>query len=198
MRKLVLTLGVALLGFLSFAATASAAGAVVPEDGSLLDLARPIVDAAMAGHYLAALAFALVLSVAAFKRYAPGKLGEFARTDFGGALTTFTMSFATAIGLATAAYKGFEGWSFGLLKTASIVGFLAIGGYVGVKRLLVPVLKKLALKAPAWTQPFFTIFFFVFDKPDPITDAEKAGAAAVAAKPATGTDGATSTTTTDI
>ena len=88
MRKLIspLTLALGFLGVLltGFVVSAHAAQMASPDNGNLLDLARPVFDQIMAGHYIAAAAFALVLSVALVKRYAPGKLGEFVHSDMGG------------------------------------------------------------------------------------------------------------------
>ncbi len=180
------------LMLLAFTATAHAAAAVTSPDSSWLDLARPVLDAAKAGHYLAAFAFALVFAVAMFKRYAPGKVGEWARGDVGGVLTTFGISFFGAVGTATLATgSGWAGLSLDLAKTAGGVALLAIGGYVGIKKLVIPFLKKIQPKFPSWTAPGFTLIYFLFDKPDAITEAEKAGAAAVAAKPAEGAEAVT-------
>ncbi len=191
-RYLFPILGAIALLLFAFTATAHAADAVAPPDSSWLDLARPVFDAAMAGHYLAAFSFALVAAVAGFKRYAPGKAGEFARSDIGGVLTTFGISFFGAVGTAMAATgSGWSGFSLSVLKMSGGIAFLAIGGYVGIKKLLIPVLKKYQSKFPAWMGPAFTLFYFLFDKPDPITEAEKAGAAAVAANPAKGVEAIT-------
>jgi len=191
LSHLYVLLSVVVLGLLSFAGMAFAAGAATPDDGSLLDAARPVFDAIMAGHFLAAAAFGLVLAVAAFKRYAPGKAGEFARTDVGGVLTTFGMSFFGACANALLAFKGWAGISFGMMKMAGGIGFLAIGGYVGVKKLIIPVLRKYQSKFPSWMGPAFTLIYFLFDKPDAIKEAEAAGDKAVADKPAQGAEAIT-------
>jgi len=94
----------------------------------------------MAGHYLAGFAFALVLGMAAFKRYAPEKYGirKFAQSDVGGVITTFGMSFFGAIATATLAMKGWAGCRSASFAWPAGIGFLAIGGYVGIKKLLNP------------------------------------------------------------
>lgn len=192
------TLQVVAVFLMAFTATAFASGVATGDEFNLLDMARPILDAAMAGHYLAAFAFALVLSMAALKKYAPEKYGikTFVRSDVGGVMTTFGMSFFGAIATATLATKGFAGLSLGLMKMAGGIGFLAIGGYVGIKKLVVPLLKKYQSKFPAWTAPGFVLVYFLFDRPDPIAKAESAGEAAVAATPAPGA--ANPSNTTDI
>lgn len=196
--KIIAALSVLGALLLAFTATAFASGVATGDETNLLDMAKPLLDAAMAGHYLAAFAFALVLSVAALKKYAPEKYGikAFVRSDVGGVLTTFGMSFFGAIATATLAMKGFGGLSFGLMKMAGGIGFLAIGGYVGIKKLLIPLMKKYQPKFPAWTAPAFMLAYFLFDRPDPVAKAETAGAAAVVANPAPGA--ANPSNTTDI
>jgi hypothetical protein len=180
-------LGVLLTGFL---VSAHAAQGVAPEDGNLLDLARPIFDEIMKGHYIAAAALALVLSVALLKRYAPGKIGEFVHSDAGGSLTTLLMSMGGALATATA---GGAAWSWGMLWTALIVGVAAMGGYTAIKRLVIePFLRPLMAKAPSWMQPAFGLVMWIFDKKfqsDPVKEAQVAGDVAVAANPATGASG---------
>lgn len=182
-------MGVLLAGLLT---SANAAQGFAPEDGNLFDLARPIFDQVMAGHYIAAAALALVLAVALVKRYAPGKYGEFVHSDMGGSLTTLLMSMGGALATAT---MGGAPWTWGMLWTALIVGVTAMGGYTAIKRLFIePVLRPLAAKAPAWAQPLFSLVFWVFDKKfqaDPVKEAEAAGDAAVVANPSEGAGGVT-------
>lgn len=181
--------GVALLGFL---VSANAANAVSPDEGSLLDLARPIFDAVMGGKYIAAAALALVFAVAVVKRYAPGKYGEFVHSDVGGALTTLLMSGGGALATAT---LGSAPWSWGMLWMALTVGVVAMGGYTAIKRLVIePLLRPLSLKAPAWMQPVFGLILWIFDKKfqsDPVKEAEVAGDVAVATNPSPGAGGVT-------
>jgi hypothetical protein len=189
MRKLIAPLsallgvcGVALIGFF---ATANAAQNMAPEDGNLFDLARPIFDQIMAGHYVAAAAFSLVLSVALVKRYAPGKFGEFVHSDPGGALTTLLMAFGGALATAT---MGGAPWTWAMMWTALMVGVAAMGGYTAIKKLFVePLLRPLMAKAPMWMQPLFALVMWIFDKPMAATkSAEAAGTVAVAENPGTG------------
>lgn len=186
---------------IGFTATAHAADAVTPPDGSLLDVARPVYDAIMAGHYIASVALALVLGVALLKRYTgnTSKLGKFVHGDIGGALTTFAVSFFGAIATATLATgSGWAGLSLSVLKVSSGVAVAAIGGYTIIKKLVIPLLKPIAAKAPAWMQPVFSILFWAFDKPDATTTATDAGNAAVAASPAQGTTAVTGDKPTEI
>lgn len=193
MRKLLAPISVA-LGFLGvvllgFTVSAHAAGAVSPDDGNLLDLARPVFDEVMKGHYIAATALALILAVALVKRYAPGSIGKFVHSDMGGSLTTMLMAMAGAVATATV---GGAAFSWGILTTALTVGIAAMGGYTAIKRLVIePLLRPLAAKAPAWAQPIFSLVLWIFDRrfqDDPVKTAEAAGNAAVAASPSTGAD----------
>lgn len=172
--------GVMLAGFI---VSAHAAQAAAPDNGTILDLLKPVFDQVMAGHYVAAAAFALVLSVGLLRRYAPGRAGAFMHTDLGGAFTTLVMSVGGA--LATATVAGAV-WHWGMLWAAFMVGLTAMGGYTAIKKLVLPLLAK----APAWMQPIFQVLTWIFDKrfQDPVKEAEKAGDAAVAANPSGGAD----------
>lgn len=181
------TLGMLLTGFL---VSAHASSTVAPADGNLLDLARPIFDEIMKGHYIAAASFALVLSVALLKRYAPGKLSTYVHSDAGGALTTLFMAFGGALATAT---MGGAPWTWGMCWAALGVGVTAMGGYTAIKKLFVePLLRPLMARAPAWSQPLFALVMWIFDKSTLATkSAEAAGTVAVAANPGAGADAVT-------
>lgn len=194
-RKMFAALSVIGLLMLGFVGSAFAQAQTLPDQESLLDLARPIFDAVMAGHYLAGAALGLVFAVALFKRYAPGKAGAFARSDAGGVTTTFAMSFFGAAATSLLAFKGWAGMSLAMVKMSAGVSFLAIGGYVGIKKFLLPLLAPYLAKLPAWMQPGVKLLLWVFDRHDPATrelaKAEAAGAAAVAAEPSKGAESVT-------
>jgi hypothetical protein len=177
----------AVIGVVSFAAVAHAAGVMASPDASILDLARPVYDAILAGQFTLAGTLAIVLLVAAVKRYfTTGKFGTFVHSDAGGALL------ALVGGAATAASAGLlapgASLSLGLFKASVVAGIVAAGGFAIVKNLLVePLLKPLSDRAPAWMQPVFTLIFWVFDHGvSPTEEATASGTAAVAAKPAAG------------
>lgn len=173
---------------IAFTATAWAADAVTGSEGSLLDLAKPVYDAFTKGHYLYAGMLALVLAVALTKRYVTPRV-PFLQGDIGGSLLTLILSFAGALATSLA---GGVGVSFAMVKTAAMIAAGAAGGYSLVKRLIIdPILRPLAAKAPAWTQPLFSLIFFIFDRPSPVAVAEAAGDEAVKNNPPTGTEGAT-------
>lgn len=195
MKKLIAPLSIALgsLGVLltGFLVSAHGATAVDPSDGNLMELARPIFDEIMKGHYVAAAALALILSVALLKRYAPGKIGAFVHSDAGGSLTTLLMSFGGALATAT---MGGAPWTWDMLPAAGKVAFFAAGGYVLLKKLIVePLLKPLSTKTPAWMMPLWAMVFWIFDRKvseaDALKGATVAGNTAVLANPATGGEG---------
>ncbi len=174
-----------LLAF-AFAATAVAAGAVTPEDGSLLDLARPIFDAVMHGQWWLGAALAVVFVTAATRRYLPDAYGgKFARGDVGGLITAFLIAFGGALATTFAAPGAVM--SGAVLLVGLKVGLGAVGGFVALNQLA----KALAgtewfkTKAPAWLRTGLT-FLLALIGSSAIAKAEKAGDAAVAANPATG------------
>ena len=196
MRKIVSPLLLAVVAMfamlLSFGATSFAADAATPDDGSsLLDLMKPAYEAFSGGHYAMGAALAVVLIVAVIKKYAgtASKFGKFVHSDAGGSLLALVTATAAAMGTALAAPGATITCS--LLKTAGLVGVGAAGGYAMLKNLIVePLLKPLAAKAPAWSQPIFALVFWIFDHGSTaVTDAEKAGADAVKANPAPGVEG---------
>jgi hypothetical protein len=191
MRVIVKVTSVFILVFMfAFTAAAFAAGAATPDDGSLLELLRPVYDAFASGRYLYAGMLSLVLVVAVLKRYAPEKYGirAFVHGDAGGALLTLLAAFGGAMATSLAAGAG-ASWM--MVKTATMIAIGAAGGYSLIKKLIVePILKPLAAKAPAWAQPIFSLVFWIFDKPTPVEKAEADGQAAVDAHPPTGVDGA--------
>ncbi len=157
---------------------------------------KPVYSAFAGGHYAYAGALLVILLVALSKRYLGGTL-PWLHSDIGGSTMALLLSGATACaaGLATPGAH----LTFGLLKTALLVGAGAAGGFAVIKNLLIePLLKPLEAKAPAWAKPIFALVLWIFDKPDATVQAEAAGAAAVKANPPTGIAGATGTTPTDV
>lgn len=186
MRDKLFFLFVAFLATFSFAGVSHAAGAAAPEDGNLLDLAKPVFDAVMHGQGWLAAALALVLVVAGARRYLPKWFPSkfsWMSSGAGTTLTTFLLSIGGALSTAFAAGAG---PSFALFKTASMVALAAAGGYEALKYLVAPILRKLRDKAPAWARPVIDMLLWVFDRPDPIAEAEAAGEEAVKKNPAPG------------
>lgn len=190
----VLTVAVAaFIALLSLTATVFAAGEVLPPDSSLLDLAQPVFHAVMAGQGMLAAALALILVVAAARRYLPQFLpaaGPFIKSDAGSMLSTFLLSLGGAF--ATAFTAG-AALSLGVAKAAFGVAFLAAGGYQGLKHLVAPILRKVQGMLPAKLRPLLDVVLWIFDRRSPAEKAEAAGNAAVAASPATGAAGVVGT-----
>lgn len=174
----------------SFTATAFAAGAAAGPEESLLELLRPVYEAFASGHYVAAGALAVVLAVAALKRYAPGRAGAFLHSDVGGVTATLVVSFAGAIAAATG---GGQAWTWSIAWNAGGIAFAAAGGYAMIKKLIVePLLASswYQTRAPAWVKAIAKAVLWIFDKPaagaEVIREAEAAGADAVKANPSGG------------
>lgn len=163
-------------GGVSFAADAVATA----PDGSLLDLAKPVFEAVMAGHWILGAALALILLVALVRRYV-GPHVPFLHSDVGGALLSLAAGFGSGLAAALAA-GGPVSW--GLAWTALTVSVAAAGGYT----LLAKLIRPLEDAAPAWLKPFLAMITWIFDKPDAAAEAAKAGDAAVAAHPAAGVE----------
>ena len=199
-HTLPLTVALVAIGLVSFGATAFAAGAVAPASGSLLDLAKPVYAAITAGHYIACAALALILAMAAARRYLPSlpkvgaSIGKFLSSDAGNAISTLVISFAGAVATGTAAGVHWGGLSTHLLWTSLLVGVTAVGGYEVLLHLFAaPVLAKIEAKLPAWARPLVSLLLAVFNKDSgnaqALAKAQAAGQAAVVANPAPGVAG---------
>ena len=187
-RKFLLSVGVALTGVLVFAGTALAQGAVAGDNSSVLDLLTPVLEAFRGGDYAAAGALALVVLVAVARQYGskvPGAVGAFLAGELGAATLVLVGSFAATLaamvsgpGVATAA----------VVWTAAKIAFYASGGFALAKKFAYPVLVKLRAKLPGWAAAILDVLLWVMDggKAAAIAKAEKAGKAAVDAKPSPG------------
>lgn len=188
MRKIWTVLTLVALMLVSYVGTAFALAAADPApDPSLYELARPVIESILAGRWLEGCALSLVLAAALATRYGGGlpKVGPFLQTGAGKALIVLVGSFGGAL-----VSLGFGAApSLALAWQALKAAFLAAGGYSMAKSLLVPLLEKLALKAPAKLRFLFDLVLWVFGRSTAIAEAEKAGADAVVAKPSTGIDG---------
>ena len=138
---LVPLLSIAFVAIFSFLATAFAAGAVARDDGSLLDLAKPVLAAVMSGQWVLGAALALVFVVAGARRYLVTHV-HFLGTDAGAAVLTLVGAFGGALATALAAGASVTA---GLMWTALGVATAAAGGYSLVRKLLVD-----PLCASAW------------------------------------------------
>lgn len=178
-----------LVFFFVFTGLAFAANSAVPEDGSLLDLLKPVYEAFTSGHYLYAGSLSVVLLVAILRRYGSNKLPWFG-SDEGGAVLTLVGSFAGAIATSLA---GGSPVSLTMAWTALSIAVGAAGGYVLIKKLVVDRLTRSQWyqeKAPAWMKSLLGLVLWIFEnhakKPPAITRAEAAGEEAVKKDPPKG------------
>ena len=173
-----------MFGFVPFALAADAA---TPQDGTLLDLLKPVYDAFAGRNYLEAAALGVIVIVALMKRWSgSGKFGKFVHSDLGGSLAALLVSMAGCFATALATPGAHVTWS--LMKTAAYVGIGAAGGFAVLKNL---VIEPLAKHLPAWAQPMLSLVMWIFDHgpgagQEAIAQATAAGQAAVQANPGQG------------
>lgn len=177
---------VALLSFKTVALAASVAG--VDDSSSLLDLARPVFEAFSGGHYAYAAALAVIVMVAALRRYAQPKYAVL-QSSVATTLMVLAASMATAMASALAAPGASVTWS--LLESSALIGVGASGGFEVLKNLVIdPLLRPLMSKLPAWAQPIGRVFLWVFDGTGAdqaaLDASDKASKDAVAATPGQG------------
>lgn len=155
-----------------FAGSAFATGQATPEDGSLLDLARPVYDAVMHGQWWLAAAGALVLVAAAARKYLAPRY-PWASGPAGSALIVLVGSLGGAAVTALVAMGPGAVMSWALAWTALKVAIAAAGGYGLAKALVVdPLLKPWASKAPGWLQAPLKALIWAFDH-IPVGDKEE-------------------------
>jgi hypothetical protein len=189
MRKITTFLLFTALAYFSFIGVALASDAVVPTDGSLLDLAKPVYEAILGGQWWLAAMLGLILLTTAVKKYAPGKIGTWVNGEYGQELSVLLLAFGGAGATALLAAGPGAVLTGALAWAALKVAVGAAGGYSLLKALVAPLLVKLQAKAPAWMQPVFGLLLWVFSKPTATEAATAAGDAAVVADPAKGADG---------
>lgn len=178
-----------LVFLLAFTATALGAAGLAPEDGSVLDLLAPIVDAFRGGNYPLGGALAIVLAVALARRYGTEYI-PWLGTKAGAALMVLVGSFGGALAAALSAPGAVL--SFAMVKSATAIAVGAAGGYTLIKDLVVDPLTRSAWyreRAPGWLKAIVSVVLWVFRSPSPVARAEAAGQAAVDAKPPSGAAG---------
>lgn len=174
MKKLIPILTTAVVFLLTFGATAHAAAALEPADGSLLDLMKPIYSAFLAGNDVYAGSLALVFGVALARRYGTARY-PWLSTDAGSAATTMLMSFGGAMVAALGAGAA-PTWS--MAGHATVVGVTAMGGYAALRHLVVlPYLTYLATRGPAWLHKPADLILWVFQATAPERTAPVVGCA---------------------
>ncbi len=177
---------------IGFGGLALAAGEATGPDKSLLDLAKPILDAVVHGQWWIAAMSALILAVSALKKYAPteGKFGWVGRdlaTTPGVMAYTFVLSFAGAAVTALVALGPSGVMSLAIAKTALLVAVAAIGTWRAVHEIATWFIGTAFYKnsVPAWAKSLIELALSLIGS-NAVDKAEAAGQAAVEAKPATG------------
>lgn len=184
--RILATVAAALVFLLSFGIASAATGVATGDtEPGLYELAKPVVEAIFNSDPGLAAALALVLVAGATNRYA-GKRWPIFNTGAARALTVLVGSFG---GAAAAAITGGASWSLTLAWNSLKIAAGAAGVYSLLKSLLLPVVKSLRGKLPSWLRPVFDFVIAVFEKPNPIAEAQAAGDAAVAASPSAGIAG---------
>lgn len=176
MKKIMLSLPLAFWFVGGFAGLAIAQTAT---DGDLIDLAKPVLESALAGDYWLAASTALVLLATAFARFAP-KSWAWARSSAGRALTVLAISFGAALAttLATGASMT-PAVAWAALKVA--IG--AAGGYSLFKATLLPLFARFAEKHGGFVGKVITFALKLVQYADPDKAAKEAGDEAVADDP---------------
>lgn len=125
-----------------------------------MDLLQPIYAALSAGHYALVAAMVVVVITGLLRKF--GGPTSWVHTAAGG--TALALVTATAASMAVTLGAPNAVFTFGVLWVSLGLGVMAAGGYAAVKNLLIdPILRQVALKAPAWAQPYFKFVFFIFD-----------------------------------
>ncbi len=191
MNRIATVLVILFAGVLGFAGPAlAAAGAVVaadaPPDASLIDLAKPILDAIRGGQGWLGAALALIFAVTAARRYGAKRFPQL-NSKLGGAVLNVLLSFGGAAATALAAGTA---PSLALALTALKVSLAAGLSFEFVKEFVAPLMRALVAKLPAWMQKpagaALDLILWAFEKRTPVAAAEKAGDDAVAKKPPQG------------
>jgi hypothetical protein len=141
------------LGFFGVAAAQSTAGG---SEGSLVDLARPVLEAVVSGKPGLATALALILAAALARRYLAPRVAFFA-SDAGASVLVLLSAFGAAM---AAAITGGASWSPELAWKALAIAVPAAGGFSLIK----PIVKAVEARYP-WAAKVTRLVSWVFDKP---------------------------------
>lgn len=187
MRTIVASLSFLAFVLVAFAGTALAATPLTPDDGSLLELAKPMLDAVKNGQGWLAAALGVMFFTALARRKLPDRFGgAFVRGDTGGMITAFVFAFAGAVATAATA-EGFAGMTGGLAVAGLKVALAAIGGFVALHKMATAftATKWWREKCPASVR-FAVELVLKLIGSSAADKAKAAGDAAVKAKPSTG------------
>lgn len=142
----------------------------------LLELAKPVLEALLAGQYAYAVALALVLAVALLRRYGGSRYPILASRK----AAPWLVMTASLFGAAATALGTGASLSLAMLWSATTVAVGAAGSYSLLKAILMP----LEDRAPAWFVPVFKLAALLFTSK---ARAKEAGEKAVQDSPAKGT-----------
>lgn len=142
-----------LLSFFGVAAAQSTAGG---SESSLLELARPVLEAVVSGKPGLATALALILAAALARRYLAPRVAFFA-SDAGASVLVLLSAFGAAM---AAAITGGAQWSPALTWKALAIAVPAAGGFSLAK----PVIRAIEARYP-WAAKATRLVSWVFDKP---------------------------------
>jgi hypothetical protein len=153
---------VAIFGGISHAATA----AEQVTGGSAWDLLTPLYQAFAHGQYVYAGSMAIVVIVAAARRYGTAKyvgdgLARWIASDEGSTILAFAFSLASTMIVQSAGGTSAVTWSGAWHATTIAVG--AVGGYAVIRRLVIkPYLARLAGRGPAWLHKPLDFVLWIF------------------------------------
>lgn len=146
-------------------------------DPDWIETFRPVLDALLKGQPALAASLFLVAAASTAKHWG-GQRFPFLLTNTGSALLVLLGSFGGAMAAAITGGAP-PGWSLAWQALQIAIG--ASGSYSLLKQLVVdPVLQPLALKAPKWTQPIFSVVLWFFNKPNPKLKADQLQRATIA------------------
>lgn len=185
MQRITTTLVVAVAFLASFAGVAFAQTAVASSENPL-EMLRPIYDAVAHGNYWLGGSLALVALCTAARKWGVKYIPALA-TDVGATILVLLTSFGTAFAAGAAAGDVTPATAWLAVKWA----VSAAGGWALINKLVAkPLLDStwFQTKAPAWLQLAARGLLWIFTKPAEVKalEAQRAGDAAVAAKPAQG------------
>jgi hypothetical protein len=192
MRKVSLVLCFAVLLLCSFAGFSFAAAETLPQDGSWLDLAKPVLDAVVNGQYWIAVAAGIVFAVAMARRYVPATSvpGKLLASELGAMVCAALVSFFGAIATSLTAL-GLKMPTLAVFKSAGLVAFTAVGGWMILHKVasVVVATKTYHDKAPAWLKAVVSfVLAMIGSSAATKAEAKVAGDKAVEAKSAQGAE----------
>ncbi|MGN6108547.1 MAG: hypothetical protein ACTHU0_25805 [Kofleriaceae bacterium] len=189
--------GAVLALIVAFAGTAVAAGAISPEDGSLLDYAKPVLDAIVGGQWWLAASLAIVLIAPAVYRYLPDSLGgKHARSPIGKIAIVFLMAFGGGLANGVVANGASGAMTSAIALAALKIALAAVGGYSVIYKIVTEFVATAWYEehAPTWLKTAVSTLLGWITA-DPVAKAEAAGKKAVAVNPPTGANGVAGTPT---